>query len=129
MYMSPQCVIVTSLFDTLYNIRNTQYPVAHPFNSITIGITLCKCLMYLMLFSLLTVLQNAIDELRFGFWLHYSSLVLFEFMPHIFYRMKVRRFRWCSPPVDPVFRHPGCCIFGRMLCHHQPMTIRIKCID
>ena len=52
---------VISRFTLYYKTQtNTQYPVAAPCNSITLGITFLKCLMYLLHFSLSTVLQNVV---------------------------------------------------------------------
>ena len=47
---------VISRYTLYYKTQtNTQYPVAAPCNSITLGITFLKCLMYLLHFSLSTV--------------------------------------------------------------------------
>ena len=45
-------------FFTLQNYNSFLYPVAEPSNSMTFGITFCKCPMYLLHFAWSTVPQN-----------------------------------------------------------------------
>ena len=57
---------------------------------------------------------NSLNELLFTFWLYFSPIILFEFMPKILDRVEIWGFGRGFPPIDRVVPHPVCSIAGRM---------------
>ena len=95
---------------TLY--RKTQYPVAAPCNSITFGITFLKFIMYLLHFTLSTVLQNVVMPstsscIHFGLTsLRPDELLFHAIKSPLCYSQEIQ---WCFPPVDVIIQHEGNC--------------------
>ena len=71
--------------------------------------------------------QNATDKCLFIHGLDLAPQKLFQFLPKVFYRVQVRRFRRCLPPVDlSLCQEPLCmfrCVF-RVIVLHEAMMIR-----